>query len=980
MTPHEFIAKWKPVDLFERSACHEHFLDLCDLLGQPKPAASDPEGAWYTFEKGVHKTEGGFGWADVWMRNHFGWEYKKKRRDLKAAYNQLLQYRESLENPPLLVVCDLDRFEVHTNFTGTVAKVYTFNLDGLAEPSNLDVLRKLFAAPDALKPGQTTEGLTKQAAVLIGEVADGMRMRGIPAQDAAHFLMKLIFCMFAEWIDLLPNKVFGRSLAAAKKAPERLAQVLRDLFGAMAHGGFFGADEILYFNGGLFADSDIIDLQPDEINKLNVVCQFDWSGVEPSIFGTLFERTLDPSKRSQIGAHYTSREDIVTLLEPVMMAPLRREWADVRARCEALYEKLRAKPRKERRTVAPAVGKEQKGLERTIQEFSERLGHVTVLDPACGSGNFLYVAVNLLLDLEKEVIAYAGTRGVVQFPRVRPTQLAGIEINEYAQQLAQIVIWIGYLQWMHHNGFNPPRNPVLEPIGSVQRMDAIIDLTDPEHPTDPEWPAVEFIVGNPPFLGSRRLRINLGDDYVNALFRLYKGRIAKSADLCCYWFEKARRQIEQNQCSRAGLLATQSIRGGASRRVLDRIRNSGDIFWAISDREWVLDGAMVHVSMVGFDDGSESVRTVDGRRELEILSSLSSEPAATTAKRLRANKGLSFQGVIPMGPLDIAEELALDFLRSEINPHGRPNSDVIRPWANGNDLIDGRHDRWVIDFPETFSESEAAAYESPFEYTREHVLPERQKGETEVALATYWLHWCPRPKMRSAIASRCNTSFIVTPRASKYRLFIRVPLVWLPSDATVAFAEEKFWFFGILHSRVHETWTRSPGMGTQVRERESGFRYTPTTCFQTFPFPQPTKMQEQAIAAAASKLDTLRNNWLNPPEWTREEALAFPGSVDGPWASYVQDGDDRGIGVVRYPRVVPRDGECAEKIKERTLTNLYNQNPTWLKLAHRDLDEAVFAAYGWEPDISDQQLLKDLLSLNGQQSADQELAGSIADD
>ena len=532
-----------PNGLIARRSRHREITvrDLCDLLGQPKPAAADPEGAWYTFEKGVRKTEGGHGWADVWMRNHFGWEYKKKRRDLKAAYTQLQQYREALENPPLLVVCDLDRFEIHTNFTGTVTKVYAFDLDGLAEPANLDVLRKLFTDPDALKPGQTTEALTRQAAELIGQVADGMRVRGIPAPDAAHFLMKLIFCMFAEDIGLLPNKVFTKALAAAKKTPARLAQVLKDLFGAMAHGGDFGADEILYFNGGLFADSDVIDLRLDEIGKLNTVCQFDWGDVEPSIFGTLFERTLDPEKRSQIGAHYTSRDDILTLLEPVMMAPLRREWADVKAKCEALYAKIRESAPK--RTARSKDSKPRRDFDKAIRDFVERLAHVTVLDPACGSGNFLYVAINLLLDLEKEVIAFAASHGVTQLPQVRPTQLAGIEINPYAQQLAQIVIWIGYLQWMHHNGFNPPSNPVLEPIESIRLMDAIIDLSDPEHPIEPQWPPGEFIVGNPPFLGTKMLRGGLGDEYVEKLFALYDGKIPGFSDLCCYWFEKAREAI-----------------------------------------------------------------------------------------------------------------------------------------------------------------------------------------------------------------------------------------------------------------------------------------------------------------------------------------------------------------------------------------------------------------------------------------------------
>jgi hypothetical protein len=193
MTPHEFIQKWQAVQLTERAACQQHFLDLCDLLGQPKPAEADPEGAWYTFERGVRKTEGGSGWADVWMRGHFGWEYKGKHKDLAAAYKQLLQYREDLENPPLLVVCDLDRLEIHTNFTGTVKHVHAFGLADLADPKNLDVLRRVFTDPESLRPGQTTEGVTKQAAELIGQIADGMRVRGIPARDAAHFLMKLMF-------------------------------------------------------------------------------------------------------------------------------------------------------------------------------------------------------------------------------------------------------------------------------------------------------------------------------------------------------------------------------------------------------------------------------------------------------------------------------------------------------------------------------------------------------------------------------------------------------------------------------------------------------------------------------------------------------------------------------------------------------------------------------------------------------------------
>src|SRR5438132_4523353 len=246
MTPQEFIAKWKKAQLSERSAAQQHFLDLCELLGQPKPAAADPEGAWYTFKRGAHKTGGGEGWADVWMKGKFAWEYKRKRRSLQEAYQQLLLYREDLENPPLLVVCDLDRFEIHTNFTAKPTVVFAFDLDHLAEPANLDTLRKLFTDPKALEPGETVEAITQDVAERFSALADGMRIRRVPAEKAAHFLMKLMFCMFAEDIELLPNRLFTKLLTGAKNDPARLGKLLAGLFEAMRTGGDFGADSVLY--------------------------------------------------------------------------------------------------------------------------------------------------------------------------------------------------------------------------------------------------------------------------------------------------------------------------------------------------------------------------------------------------------------------------------------------------------------------------------------------------------------------------------------------------------------------------------------------------------------------------------------------------------------------------------------------------------------------------------------------------------------
>lgn len=981
MTPQEFISKWQRVTLSERSACQQHFLDLCDLLKQPKPAAADPEGAWYTFERGLKDNEGDQGWADVWMKNHFGWEYKGKHKDLSKAYQQLQRYREALENPPLLVVCDMDRFEIHTNFTGSVKNVHAFSLAELSEPKNLEVLRKAFTDPQSLRPGETTATITEKAAIELAGLSDGMRDRGIEPHKAAHFLMKLVFCMFAEDIALLvppaqnqkPKKLFREVLQGSKDNPERLSKMLKELFKSMAKGGMFGTDDILYFNGGLFADAETITLTPEEIRILVRVNDFDWSDVEPSIFGTLFERTLDPSKRSQIGAHYTSREDIEMLLQPVMMAPLRREWSEVRNKADALFEKLRIKAMKlkkeQREQTKRKNSKEFRELSKLFEGFLHRLATVTVLDPACGSGNFLYVALHLLLDLEKEVISYAGPLGLGLFPQVRPTQLAGLEINEYAQQLAQVVIWIGFLQWMHHNGFQPPQNPVLDPIDSIRRTDAIIDRSNSEKPVEPDWPDATFIVGNPPFLHGSKMRAELGDAYVEDLFPLYSGRVAGFADLCCYWFEKSYAQIKAGKAERAGLLATQGIRGGASREVLQRIVTNGGIFFAESDREWLLDGASVHVSMIGFDDGTEKNRILNGKAVSEIHSNLDAGADVTRAKRLKGQNSLWCYGSQEKADFGINSELSESMLANP-NATGRPNSDVLRPSLGGKKILQRNSDAWVIDFADERDIEIASQYEEPFEHVRKTVFQQRCNHPEPRQQKFWWLHARPSPEYRKAIASgeRC----LVTPASSKHRIFVWIDSAILVDHAAIVFTVADDSFFGVLQSRIHEVWARAPGNGTQVRERESGFRYTPKSCFETFPFPVLSESLKETISKCASDLNWKRNAWLNPPEWTRPDMLTFVGSIDGPWRNYIANHDERGLGEVQYPRLVPKTDEFAGKLAKRTLTSLYNERPTWLDLAHKKLDEAVFAAYGWDPGISDDELLTKLLQLNLERAAAEE--------
>ena len=592
------------------------------------------------------------------------------------------------------------------------------------------------------------------------------------------------------------------------------------------------------------------------------------------------------------------------------------------------------------------------------------LAHVKVLDPACGSGNFLYVTLQKLKDLEKEVLVYANDRGLGSFlALVNPLQFYGIEINPYAFELAQTTLWIGYLQWIQANGFGVPAEPILREMDNFRNMDAILDLSDPQNPTEPEWPEADFIVGNPPFLGNRFIAGELGKDYVAALVSVYMTRLGGKPDLVCYFFEKARKAIEQGKSQRVGLIATQGIRGGTNRKVLDRIKETGDIFFAVSDRNWILEGANVHVSLIGFDDGTEQKHILDDRVVLAIHSNLTAGADVTKALMLPENLGISFQGSIKRGDFDIDEGRAIKMLTISGNPHGKPNSDVVVPYVNGIDITQHYRRIWIIDFSNRKSETQVALYSDPYEYVRVHVKPEVERTSQEREF--WWLHWRSRPEMNAAI--RILPRFIATPRVSKHRLFTWLESPSYPDSALIVFARSDDYFFGVLHSRIHQVWSLS--QGTQLREKESGFRYTPTSCFETFPFPLLTNERETAIAEAAKELDTVRNNWLNPSEWTSEEFLEFPGSIDGPWARYVTQANENGIGIVRYPRVVPKGKEAAQQLARRTLTNLYNERPTWLELAHRKLDDAVFAAYGWEPKLSDDEILTGLLALNQERAA-----------
>jgi hypothetical protein len=508
-----------------------------------------------------------------------------------------------------------------------------------------------------------------------------------------------------------------------------------------------------------------------------------------------------------------------------------------------------------------------------------------------------------------------------------------------------------------------------------------------EKATEAPWPRADAVVGNPPFLGGSKKRGELGSDYFDALGRVFAGRVPGGADLVCYWFDKALKAIEIDGLKAAGLVATNSIRGGANRTVLEAIVERSAIFEAWSDEPWVNDGAAVRVSLVCFGQGCEPL--LNGDAVPQIYADLTAPTLAgdslnlSKAQPLSVNMQASFQGASKKAKFEIDATLARAWLLLP-NPNGRPNSDVLKPWANGFELSRGPQHQWIIDFGNEMSEGEAALYEVPFAHVVQHIKPDRI-SKSEAALRDYWWRF-GRPRVELRIALKPLQRFIATVAHSKHRFFVWLPVTTSPDQALITVARADDTSLGILHSRLHELW--SLRMGTSLEDRP---RYTPTTCFETFPFPEgltpadtahqqteavpgsahgaliPAQMADPArkaaathIAEAAARLNALRENWLNPPEWTQRVPEVVPLGMDKS----------------PYPdRTVPKPGLSAADaaaLQKRTLTNLYNQRPAWLAMAHEALDAAVAAAYGWAdytPQMTDDALLARLLALNLQRSA-----------
>lgn len=946
-TAHDFVRKWQRIELKERSAAQAHFRDICHLLDQPTPEEADPTGSWFCFEKGATKTTGGDGWADVWMRAHFGWEYKGKGKDLNAAYAQLQRYAPALENPPLLIVSDMDRIVVHTNWTNTVTQVREIPLEKLPEPEYLQVLRWAFTEPERLKPGTTTEDVTRKAAGNFARLAQRLRERGYPALQVAHFLNRLVFCLFAEDAQLLPANVFTRALEATRRRPETAEAMLRDLFRVMHKGGNFGPEYVEWFNGGLFDSDDALPLERDDIDDVLEATRLDWSSIEPSIFGTLFERGLDPSKRAQLGAHYTDAGSILKIVNPVIKDPLLDEWGGCKARIAAALGRADQARSPASRTRA------RREAEQIFQSFNHRLSQFRALDPACGSGNFLYLALQTLKDIEHRAALEAEQLGLGRGFTGMNTgvhNVHGIEVNEYAAELARLTVWIGEIQWMLRHGVQPTKNPILQPLQTIECRDAVLN----QDGTEPEWPKADVIIGNPPFLGDKRMRNGLGDSYTEALRNAYRGRVPGAANLVIYWFEKARAHIANGNAKRAGLVSTNTIRQSVNRRVLERILAEGAIRNAWSDEKWINEGAAVRVSIVCFDaEDEEGLLVLNGREVREIYADLTAPSGhevrvdVTKSIELPENQGWSFFGLALSGRFTVTSQVAREWLVRP-NPHGRPNSEVLRPLWNGVDLTGRWSERWVIDFGTSMSEEEAAHFEAPFAYIEANVKSVRAENREASRAKYWWRHGRPRPELRRSLEGLGR--YVATSEKSKHRIFVWLPTSIAPDHRLIAFPRDDDAFFGLLSSRIHVCWALAAGSTLEDRPA-----YATRTCFDRFPFPnglapnlrpsEYTNSHAAAIGSVAARLSALRESWLNPPEWTERVPEVVPGFPE---------------------RIVTRPG-CEASLKLRTLTNLYNERPAWLRNVHDELDAAVARAYGWTDytaAMPDEEILSRLIELN----------------
>ena len=1011
----DFETRWLKSGGAERANYGLFLQDLCDLLGvsRPDPTTDNPAQDTYVLERAVTFEDGGgkqtTGRIDLYKRGCFVLETKQgtttpdeqaaaekaqlglpaeKRRKghavrgtakweqmMKAAQEQALRYVRALPasepRPPFVVVVDVGHcFDVYSNFAG-VGDTYVpfpdaahsrFYLPALAKPELREQLQLLFTDPQQLDPGRRAAQVTRQLAGYLAGLSTQLEKAGHPSDVVAQFLMRCLFTMFAEDVQLIPADSFKGLLATYAETEESrgyLPDALEGLWAVMDKGGFSPElrTKLRRFNGQLFHDAKALPLNADQIKLLEQAAAANWTEVEPAIFGTLLERALDPTERHSLGAHYTPRRYVERLVLPTVIEPLRREWAAAQAASATRLDEGKGKK-------AVADAREE------VLKFLRRLTSVKILDPACGSGNFLYVTLEHLKRLEGEVLttlAKLGGSGRLDLgdgTTVSPRQLLGMELNPRAAAIADVVLRIGYLQWhLRSHGLTQLSEPLLDNYQNITQQDSVLGHNDDYSKTWPaEWPAADFIIGNPPFVGDKAMRRALGDAYVDALRKTYKGKVDESADLVMYWWERAAEVTRQGQTEAFGFITTNSITQTFNRRLIQRHLIASpplSLTFAIPDHPWVdsADGAAVRIAMSVARAGTHSGKVAAVVRETAtvdddaptvelaevdgvINADFTTGADVAGAQALKANEGISSNGMMLAGAGFIvteaqAQELGLGTVAGL--------ETRIRPYRNGKDLTARPRGVYLVDL---FGLTEAEAirhYPAVYQHLYTHVKPDRDNNNRKKLKEIWWQFGETRKGLRLALHGLPR--YIATAETAKHRIFQFLDSGIAPDHMLVALALDDAFHLGVLSSRVHRTWALAAGgrmgMGNDPR-------YNSSRCLLPFPFPAATEAQKGHIRELAEDLDAHRKR---------------------------QQAQNPSLALTDLYNVVEklRTGQ-ALTAKEQT-THEMGLAAVVLSL-HQQLDVAVVNAYGWPAPLSDAEILTHLVQLNQQRVAE-EGAGTV---
>ena len=1030
-----FLAKWQTSGAAERANAQLFLAELCGILEVegPRPKGPDEKANAYVFEKVLVTATGSSNFIDLYKRGCFVLETKQgvdmdisaplssegeeRRRNLKTGHGirgsrgydlamvrakeQAERYARALPKeevpegrPPFVVVVDVGHsialFTDWSRMGGEYVPFpdpasYRIQLKELAQTDVRERLRTVWTAPLELDPARRSAKVTREIADRLAKLARSLEGKH-SAELVGAFLMRCLFTMFSEDVELLPKDSFKGLLGKLKEDPSTFAPMVENLWDTMNRGGL---SPILFkklprFNGGLFADAKAVPLDADQIQLLIEASTANWKDVEPAIFGTLLERALDPRERHKLGAHYTPRAYVERLVNPTVIEPLRDEWKSVQ--------------------VAALQLERDGNLKKAQQEvtgFLQRLASVRVLDPACGSGNFLYVTLELLKRLEGEVLNFLhdhSTQGKLEMEgvMVTPANFYGIELNPRAAAIAEQVLWIGFLQWhlRTHGHLNNLPEPIIKDLHNIQCRDAVLEfdgrteerdehgiavtrwdgrttkphpvtgeeVPDPEsrvpvysynNPRPAQWPSVDFIIGNPPFIGNKRMRSALGDGYSSALREAWND-IPDTVDFVMYWWDKAAELVRTGKAKRFGFIATNSLRQTFNRKVLQHHmgqKNPISLAFAIADHPWVdsSDGAAVRVSLTvgtagkhlgvlqeslneSISEGEDSPQVTLSQKVGLIHPDLSVGSDVVGALRLLANENICFQGYVLVGEGFVLNQSEHDHILSAEPLAGR----VIRRWKNGRDLLQKDSGRYVIDLFGMEVQKVIQDYPIIYQHLLNTVKPFRDQVARKGHREKWWIWGEARPGMRRATEGLRR--IVVTNFAAKHRVFVfSDSKVALDHNLYVIATEDPF-VLGVLSSRIHITWMLAAGSTLEDRPL-----WINSTCFKPYPFPPSSAATYQTVCELAVRLDQHRKS---------QQALHPELTLTGMY------------NVLEAVRAGEQLTTKDRKVYEEGLVGI-------LKDLHDQLDAAVAEAYGWPADLSTDEILNRLVKLNSERAVEE---------